>query len=754
MIIPLKVQIIQDKFVYLANKYYFCTQNLTSMQNSNIINCRFLAITSIAVTLISCTSTHTTTPIDRVALLDRNSPQLLAVDTLASLSVGNGDFAMTVDITGLQTFPEEYSKGVPLGTMSTWGWHSFDNPEKYCPDDCLVPYNFGTGSSKALYSQQVKKEVSARGAAAADWLRANPHRLHLGCLGFCIDSLSSITDINQRLDLMTGIITSEYSVDGNKMHVETACHPQQDVIGVKIAGDLNIPLKIRIPGPTGKHSDDACDWNNVPSVSIEENQIHVPYGYTIDILGKEGLSIEKGLANEVIIKLPTLAESNGVDTELSVRWRPDTLRNVKDVPSVTEVLAQSMDAWQEFWEEGAAVDFSECTDPRASEMERRVVLSQYLLAINSAGHVPPQETGLTYNSWFGKFHLEMIYWHQAWLPLWGHGNYLDRTLSWYQRSEPHEWARKIAERQGYKGVRWMKMTDQSGMEAPSKVGSFLIWQQPHPIYLAELIRRNDPSIIDKYYDLVMETATWMSDFAVFDSTRFILKGNIPAQETLRASEVVNSPYELSEWLTTLKIAQHWRELKGKEHVSRWDSIIDMISPLAWSDGAADESPFNTIEGKNYGKVYLACETTLDTYTDRRLTSDHMAVLGALGIYPESRLIDNDIMSNTLSWVIDNWNWDKTWGWDYPMTAMCAARLNRPEDAVAILLNSERTNTYLPNGHNFQDNRLRCYLPGNGGLLTAVAMMCAGWDGCKLGDNPGWPKDGKWNVKWEGLKPLL
>ena len=54
------------------------------------------------------------------------------------------------------------------------------------------------------------------------------------------------------------------------------------------------------------------------------------------------------------------------------------------------------------------VDFGLCKDPRARELERRVVLSQYLLAIQDAGDTPPQETGLTYNSWFGKFHLEMI----------------------------------------------------------------------------------------------------------------------------------------------------------------------------------------------------------------------------------------------------------------------------------------------------------------------------------------------------------
>ena len=130
----------------------------------------------------------------------------------------------------------------------------------------------------------------------------------------------------------------------------------------------------------------------------------------------------------------------------------------------------------------------------------------------------------------------------------------------------------------------------------------------------------------------------------------------------------------------------------------------------------------------------------------------MAVLGAVGILPMNKLVNPEYMKNTLNWVWDNWNWNKTWGWDYPMTAMDAARLGEPEKAVGALLMDKRTNTYLVNGHNYQDGRLRVYLPGNGGLLTAVAMMCAGWDGSE-DVNPGFPKDGKWNVRWEGLKPL-
>ncbi len=67
--------------------------------------------------------------IDRYALVVRNNPHVTSIDTMASLTVGNGRFAFTADVTGLQTFPETYSAGVPLGTMSDWGWHSYANTE-------------------------------------------------------------------------------------------------------------------------------------------------------------------------------------------------------------------------------------------------------------------------------------------------------------------------------------------------------------------------------------------------------------------------------------------------------------------------------------------------------------------------------------------------------------------------------------------------------------------------------------------------
>ncbi len=86
------------------------------------------------------------------------------------------------------------------------------------------------------------------------------------------------------------------------------------------------------------------------------------------------------------------------------------------------------------------------------------------------------------------------------------------------------------------------------------------------------------------------------------------------------------------------------------------------------------------------------------------------------------------MTDTFDEVLRDWNWESTWGWDYPLLAMTATRLYQAEDAVDALFIETRKNTYLPNGHNFQNDRLKIYLPGNGGLLSAMAMMAAGFEG--------------------------
>ena len=112
------------------------------------------------------------------------------------------------------------------------------------------------------------------------------------------------------------------------------------------------------------------------------------------------------------------------------------------------------------------------------------------------------------------------------------------------------------------------------------------------------------------------------------------------------------------------------------------------------------------------------------------------------------------MQRTLKKVINDWQWDKTWRWDYPLTAMTAARLGETEIAIDALLMDTQKNRYLPNGHNWQRSNLPCYLPGSGGLLYAVAMMAGGWRDAPAKPAPGFPDDGSWNVRVERLVSSL
>ncbi|MBR6286112.1 MAG: hypothetical protein IKR18_03870, partial [Bacteroidaceae bacterium] len=653
--------------------------------------------------------------IDRHALVMRNNPVVESFDTLSSLSVGNGNFAYTVDASGLQTFPELYKRGVCLGTMSSWGWHSFDNPKNLRPEDAFQEFDFGHGH-KEIYSTQSR--TPGRHHDASEWYRINPHRLHLGCVGLEVPGAvpADFKNVRQEQNLWNGVITSRYTLRGSDYTVRTACAPDNDVIGLDIQSTKSRPaVNFRFAYPTGGHVDDACNWNADDRHS------------TLLVSQSQGKAVLKRVIDKTVYYVTVRWEGKAQMRQKSRNYfvlqsRTNTLKvsctfsEATDAAALAanEVFASSAKGWEKFWTEGAAVDFSRCKDPRAKELERRVVLSQYLLAVNSAGQTPPQETGLTMNSWFGKFHLEMIWWHQAQFALWGHDRLLDRTLSWYEKAYPV--ARQIAQRQGFDGVRWMKMTDPSGIEAPSNVGSFLIWQQPHLIYLAEMLYRSNPSpaILKKYGRLVQATAEFMYSFASYDSInhRYELKGAIPAQETLKAAVTRNSPFELSYWHYAMGVAQRWRELQGQPRIAEWDSLIAGLPRLAF----------------NADSLYLAAETATDTYQNIKMTSDHPALLGAVGVLPDNPLANDRIMSNTLNWIWDNWNWDETWGWDFPMVAMTAARIGEPQKAVDALLMDKRTNTYLVSGHNYQDKRLRLYLPGNGGLLTAVAMMCAGWDG--------------------------
>ena len=710
--------------------------------------------------------------IDRNAVVSRNNPVITKADTLASLSVGNGHFATTVDVTGLQSYPLDYKNGVPLCAMSDWGWHQYPNSKNLKPSESEKSFDFGHGH-KEIYAVEYKKKEDGRHKEATEFLRVNPHRLNLGTIGLYLTdekgkqiSLYQLTDIRQEQKLFDGEILSSFVANGKKVEVTTGAHPSKDALYARIKSELladkRATLRLRFPYPTGKHADDASDWTKPErhrSEIISQTDNHTIIKRTLDattyyvLLQWEGKADIKKLASHDF-------ELSSPDNTLAI-----AVEYLPGLPSISGSPRFSYDLyhiaatnfWRSWWNSGAIVDFSSCTDPRAKELERRVVLSQYLTQINCANNMPPQESGLTYNTWFGRPHLEMTWWHVVDFALWNRPEVVAQILKWYN-DIAYPVARKIAERQGFKGIRWMKMTDPWAGEAPSNTGSFLIWQQPHYIYLAEEMYRANPSAetLREYGEQVEATAEFMADFVTFDAAqkRYILKGATAMQECMTKDISYNQPFELAYWSYGLSVAQKWRERQGKARVALWDDIIKNLSPLPEA-GDIYTAGIAIGAAKNHEAFdpFDAPAKKVETFADK-CRNDHPAVLGACGLLPYTSLYNMEKMKTTLDWVMKNWNWQTTWGWDYGMIAMTAARLGDPETALKALLIDTQKNTYLPSGHNFQTpDRLRIYLPGNGALLTAIAMMCAGWDGCDDKGNPGFPKNGKWDVKWEGLKRM-
>ncbi|WP_457950959.1 hypothetical protein ACTAQI_01160 [Pseudarthrobacter sp. alpha12b] len=696
-----------------------------------------------------------------------------------------------MDITGLQTLPADYPVGAReslppgtlLGTQSTWGWHSMPGGEGYSLAASTVLY--GSPRGPVPYVDMVGDIVNDRetGTSAAEtWLRANPHRLDLGRIGFALVqdgtsrtiSSGELSDTRQTLDLWTGIVTSTFTIAGHPAAVTTSCHPDRDELGVRVeSAALRDGLIISVdfpygseawhnaarwdraaahktvlgkPGPAGLHAG-ATSW--IVDRELDNSR------YQVVVTGK-GLSVEQAGTHHLRIRPGKDAEPDILDLSIAFvsAGDGDCIPRGGGLPRVagkgdartappaavvhgpgepplpgSSVAAGSAAHWPGFWASGGAVELAATADPRAVELERRIVLSQYLTAVNCSGSLPPQETGLVCNSWRGRFHLEMHWWHAAHFAHWNRVELLLPSLRWY--ATVLESSRQTARAQGFDGVRWPKQVGPDGRESPSPIGTFLIWQQPHPIHLAELVYRASPGreVLEEFAEIVFESADFMASFAHPTSRGFELGPPlIPAQESYGSQRgtVTNPTFELAYWQWGLRTAAAWRERLGLEPVQSWLAVATGLVPPRVING-----------------VYAAMD--VEPFTIR---TDHPSMLCALGVLPLTDLIDEGIMRATLDDVLADWDWDSTWGWDYPVMAMTAARLGHPEAAVDALLLEAGKNTVLPNGHNRQTDSLPLYLPGNGGLLAAVALMAAGWDNGPDRHAPGFPAG--WTVAWEGL----
>ena len=161
--------------------------------------------------------------------MTRHNVVLHEFDANNPLSVGNGEFAFTVDATGLQTFPDAFAHTTPLGTLSDWGWHTSPNPNNWSIDTFQFKEYTNFSGRPVPYADVPHNHQPPE----IKWLRANPHRLHLGQIGFVLKKsdgslaqTNDITDVSQTLDLWDGEIISHFKFDGQSVDVETVCTPE------------------------------------------------------------------------------------------------------------------------------------------------------------------------------------------------------------------------------------------------------------------------------------------------------------------------------------------------------------------------------------------------------------------------------------------------------------------------------------------------------------------------------------------------
>lgn len=678
-------------------------------------------------------------PIDREAVVKRHRVCTTGTLLKSPAQVGNGKFAFGMDITGLQTF-------VPFNTLSDWSWHSFPLPEGMRAED-YRPVAVETHGKKIAYELRNPDQPEL-----SEWLTKNPHRYNLGRIGFRLlreDGTEAreidLGNARQEIDLWTGVVYSRFELNRKEVKVRTVCHPDKDMIGVSIESELlndgNMSIYLDFPYPDGRYFKhyigryDTISGHTSTFEKLAPNSVRIArtmddthYYATLDWTGPATFSRESEKAHTFLLQ-----PRHTSTFSFTCCFSPEPVADVTE--PVASIERKSAVSWEKYWRSGAAVDLSGSKDPRWLELERRIVLSQYLMRANESGLFPPQESGLVNNGWFGRFHFEMIWWHGVHYGLWNRMECFDNYLNVYKDFMPE--ALERAKSEGRSGARWPKCTGNFNREWPGSAHAYLIWHEPHPIYFAEMQYRQKPApeTLEKWKDVVLNTADYMADYLFYDKkTKQYVLGPpvVVVSENTDPLQTINPIFELGYFRYGLRTALEWADRLGlsEKRTKKWKEVLSKMAPLPVADG-----------------VYTTYEGIPDMWT--KYTYEHPALTGVYGMLPGDG-VDLPTFKRTLEKVSKEWQFNRIWGWDFPMLAMAAARTGLPALAIDMLMHPSA-------GFQFDEHGLATggpfpYFPSNGALLTAVAMMCGGWDGSE-GEAPGFPKDGSWTVRYEGFVPM-
>ncbi|OBZ77833.1 hypothetical protein A0H81_02150 [Grifola frondosa] len=606
------------------------------------------------------------------------------------MQVGNGFFAFGADVTGLQTF-------LPFATMSDWGWKNDSLPagttlRTLPPVAHRGPEPHEPRARRLLF---VGADGEARNVTEAD-----------------------LSGVRQELDLWTGTLESRFMLDGQAVVVRTYAAQSGGAIGITVESQLvqqgGLGLFLDFPWNDGSQKFEAPfvgEWNMTANHTTELRtgeglgiNVHAQINHTLDaatfvtsVGGGDAFSISRDSpdAHRYTV-LPARGQATSFSIAVSYGLSPPA-----SMMTVNDIVAESTQR------------------PTRDELQRRIILSRYLMRVNEAGHTPPQESGLVNNGWYGKFHMEMYFWHSAHWALWNNWDLLNRSNSVYTRYMPTAIERAQVQ-EGYStGARWSKMTDPQDA-------------LPQGRSTIRVPRPSTRATLEAWRAVVRVTADWMAAFARRNASTGFFDLGPPmyvVSEDTNPNVTRNPAFELAYWRFGLERAQTWVERLGEEVPDAWTDVREHLAPVPVENGLY--------------AVYEGIES--DFWTTTAYTNDHPALVGLYGWLPKTANVSIEIANATAEKVWTSWNISNCWGWDFPMLAMSAARNGEMEKAIEWLLHPffQFDDVGMPVGGVRVPTP---YFPGAGALLYAVAMMAAGWDGSTT-PAPGFPTDG-----WKELLP--
>ncbi|KAF2179861.1 hypothetical protein K469DRAFT_673693 [Zopfia rhizophila CBS 207.26] len=660
---------------------------------------------------------------------------------------------------------------LPFNTLSSWAWHNDSLPTN---GENLSNYR---GVGMMTHGKNVSYDnPDPNLPQVSQWLIGNPNRINLGRIGLKYKnstlSASQITEPTQKLELWNGVITSTFKVDGETVKVVTQGDFESDAVTFQIestlvnsgtlqvefdfpyppihttkykyevfAGVYDFPLNHTTSFVEGrKELDTAHIYHELQGTKYFVN-LRWPSSSHFTLSRNEPQNSTAVTAHRYTLSTASKSRHTSSMIAFTAHFSPD--KRTPDLPYF--IQKRNSASWNQYWEEGGFVDLTASSNPNATELQRRIILSQYHVRVNSAAKgQSPQESGLMNNGWYGKFHMEMVVWHNAHWCTWARQKYFDDIFpELYEVLLPSSFAR--AKAMGWEGARWPKMTElDTGVSSPGGINALLMWQQPHPMYMAQLAYQAHPTrkTLERWDPILTATADYMASYAWYNESSERYDLGPPAYgvtENTPPKETLNLAYEIAYWRYGLDVAREWKKKLDQSIPQKWTTVAQKLALPPQIDGL-----YTVYEGLN-----------ASWWDDPALNGDPRSLIMLQGMLPDTPAVDPKVALKTADKVWEVWTDQKIRGWGRPVLAINSARIGNPERAIYHLTAYDY---WIFDDAGFavrggDGGTPPPFMPGNAGFLYAVAYMAAGWQGSK-GEAPGFPKDGGWVVKHEGLRKAL